>query len=87
MVVEAGTANRAFAKGGRCPDHQATPLNQAPGLHPSDEPLLLCETSLTPLIGRPPTPSTPNREIPGSALAAAEAIEAQLDPLARELAS
>jgi hypothetical protein len=59
MVVEAGTVNRAFAKGGRCPNRQATPLNRAPGLHPSDEPLLLCETSLTPLIGRQPTLSTP----------------------------
>src|SRR5690242_3113102 len=59
MVVEAGAANRAFAKGGRCPNHQATPLNRAPGLHPSDEPLLLCQTSLTPLIGRKPTLSTP----------------------------
>ena len=62
MVVEAGTANRAFAKGGRCPNRQATPLNRAPGLHPSDEPLLLCQTSLTPLIGRQPKLSTPTRE-------------------------
>jgi hypothetical protein len=62
MVVEAGTANRAFAKGSRCPTRQATPLNRAPSLHPSDEPLLLCKTSLTPLIGRRPTVSTPNRE-------------------------
>jgi hypothetical protein len=68
MVAEAGTANRAFAKGGRCPNRQATPLNQAPGLHPSDEPLLLCETSLVPLIGRRPTLSTPQpRNFPGSA--------------------
>lgn len=59
MVAEAGTADTAFAKGDRCPNRQATSLNRAPSLHQCDEPLLLCRTSLTPLIGRQPPPSTP----------------------------
>jgi len=58
MVVETGTANRAFAKGGGCPTVRQ-PLSPGPEPPPRlIEPPLLCQP-LTPLIGRQATLSTP----------------------------
>ena len=62
MVVEAGTANSAFAKGGRCPTVRQPLSTWAPALHRTDEPLVLCQPFLTCLIGRQRAPSTPIRE-------------------------
>jgi hypothetical protein len=61
-VVEAGTANSAFAKGGRCPTVRQPLSTWAPGLHPTDEPLVLCQPFLIALIGRQRALSTPIRE-------------------------
>jgi len=61
-VVEAGTANSAFAKGGRCPTVRQPLSTWAPALHRTDEPLVLCQPFLTPLIGRQRALSTPQSE-------------------------
>ena len=62
MVVEAGTANSAFAKGGRCPTVRQPLSTWAPALHRTDEPLVLCQSFLIALIGRQRALSTPIRE-------------------------
>ena len=65
VVVEAGTANSAFAKGGRCPTVRQPLSTWAPALHRTDEPLVLCQPFLIALIGRQRALSTPIREISG----------------------
>jgi len=61
-VVEAGTANSAFAKGGRCPTVRQPLSTWAPALHRTDEPLVLCQPFLIALIGRQQPLSTPTPE-------------------------
>jgi DNA-binding SARP family transcriptional activator len=61
-VVEAGTANSAFAKGVRCPTVRQPLSTWAPALHRTDEPLVLCQSFLIALIGRQRALSTPIRE-------------------------
>lgn len=62
-MVEAGTANSAFAKGGRCPTVRQPLTTWAPALHRTDEPLVLCQPFLIALIGRHRALSSPIREI------------------------
>src|SRR6478672_9792372 len=64
-VVEAGTANSAFAKGGRCPTVRQPLSTWVPGLHPTDQPLVLCQPFLIALLGRPASTVNPIREISG----------------------
>ena len=59
-----GTANSALTKAVSCPERQASLSTKAPGLHPTDESLLVCQTSLPVLIGRRRAPSTPRGEFP-----------------------
>ena len=54
---------RALTKGGRCQTVRQPLSTWAPGLHPTDEPLVLCQSSLIALIGRQRALSTPIREI------------------------
>ena len=61
-MVEAGTANSAFAKGGRCPTVRQPLSTWAPALHRTDEPLVLCQSFLIALIGRQRALSIPIRE-------------------------
>jgi hypothetical protein len=79
MVVEAGTANSAFAKGGRCPAVRQPLSTWAPGLHPTDEPLVLCQPFLIALIGRQRALSTPSEKFlasfPGGRHDATQAAE------------
>src|ERR1700744_5289215 len=84
-VVEAGS-QRALTKAVGRPTVRQPLSTWAPGLHPTDEPPVLCQSSLLALIGHRRAVSTPIREIPTSRLCRlASAARAALDAARRAL--